>query len=43
MIKFVSKSVNDTIEFASKLASKLEIGDIIVLSGDLGSRQDQIY
>ena len=37
MNKFVSKSENDTIEFASNLASLLKNGDIIVLSGDLGS------
>ena len=34
---FVSKSENDTIEFANNLASLLKNGDIIVLSGDLGS------
>jgi len=37
MDKFVSKSENDTIEFACNLASLLKNGDIIVLSGDLGS------
>lgn len=37
MNKFVSKSENDTIEFANNLASLLKNGDIIVLSGDLGS------
>ncbi|MBR3720566.1 MAG: tRNA (adenosine(37)-N6)-threonylcarbamoyltransferase complex ATPase subunit type 1 TsaE [Clostridia bacterium] len=37
MNKFVSKSENDTIEFANSLASLLKNGDIIVLSGDLGS------
>ena len=34
---FKSKSENDTKEFAKKFASKLKIGDAIVLSGDLGS------
>ena len=37
MNKFVSKSENDTIEFAKTIASLLKNGDIIVLSGDLGS------
>lgn len=37
MNEFVSKSENDTIEFANNLASLLKNGDIIVLSGDLGS------
>ena len=37
MNKFVSKSENETIEFANNLASLLKNGDIIVLSGDLGS------
>lgn len=34
---FYSKSENDTKEFAKKIASKLKVGDVIVLSGDLGS------
>lgn len=37
MDKFVSKSENDTIEFANRIAGLLKNGDIIVLSGDLGS------
>jgi tRNA threonylcarbamoyladenosine biosynthesis protein TsaE len=37
MNRFVSKSENDTIEFANRLANFLKNGDIIVLSGDLGS------
>ncbi len=37
MYKYVSKSENDTINFACKLAKLLKKGDIIVLSGDLGS------
>ena len=32
-----SNSENETKEFASKFASKLNKGDVIVLSGDLGS------
>ena len=37
MNKFISKSESDTIEFANHMASLLKNGDIIVLSGDLGS------
>lgn len=34
---FISNSENDTKQFANNLASKLNIGDIIVLTGELGS------
>ena len=34
---FTSNSENDTKKFAENLASKLNIGDVIVLTGDLGS------
>lgn len=37
MYNFVSHSEDDTMSFANKLASKLKTGDVIVLSGDLGS------
>lgn len=37
MYKFISKSEKDTINFADKLAAKLKNGDIIVLTGELGS------
>lgn len=37
MIRFISKCEQDTIEFASKFASKLIKKDIVVLSGELGS------
>lgn len=37
MIRFISKCEQDTIECASKFASKLENKDIVVLSGELGS------
>lgn len=37
MIHFISKCEEDTIEFASKFASKLNKKDIVVLSGELGS------
>lgn len=35
--KFISKSENDTKNFAKKLASKLKLKDVIVLTGELGS------
>ena len=34
---YISNSENDTKSFAKNLASKLQKGDIIVLTGDLGS------
>ena len=37
MYNFISNSETDTMNFARLLASKLRIGDIIVLTGDLGS------
>lgn len=37
MYTFISNSENDTMKFANLLASKLKIGDTVVLSGDLGS------
>jgi len=37
MEKYVSQSEQDTISFASNFASKLNKGDVIVLSGELGS------
>lgn len=37
MYNFISKSEKDTINFAKQLASKLHKGDIIVLTGELGS------
>ena len=36
-IKFTSHSETETMDFAFNLASKLNIGDIIVLSGNLGA------
>ncbi len=35
--KLISNSETDTKEFAKSMASKLHIGDVVVLSGDLGS------
>ena len=43
MYKFISYSEKETICFAKKLSSMLKIGDIIILSGDLGSRKNKIY
>ncbi len=37
MYKYISHSENETKQIASMLASKLQSGDIVVLSGDLGS------
>lgn len=37
MYNFISKCEEDTKSFACNLASKLDNGDLIVLSGDLGS------
>lgn len=37
MYKFISKSEEDTINFASDFANNLKTGDIIILSGELGS------
>lgn len=37
MHSFISHSESDTINFAKKIASQLTKGNIIVLSGDLGS------
>ena len=37
MYKFISKSEEDTINFASNFAKNLKTGDIIILSGELGS------
>lgn len=35
--EYISKSEEDTINFASQFASKLQLGNIIILSGDLGA------
>lgn len=37
MYNFLSKSPEDTLEFAKKFAESLKTGDVIVLIGDLGS------
>lgn len=40
MEKFISKSEQDTINFAKELAKNLKKGNIIVLTGELGSRKN---
>ena len=35
--EYISRSSDETMNFAQNLASKLGIGDVIVLNGDLGS------
>lgn len=35
--EYISKSEEDTINFASQFASQLQLGNIIILSGDLGA------
>lgn len=37
MQKYISKSEEDTINFANSFAKTLKIGDIVILSGELGS------
>ena len=37
MERFISNSENDTKQFAKEFAKKINIGDVIVLTGDLGS------
>ncbi len=37
MYKFISKKEDDTIAFANRLSSNLQNGDVIVLTGELGS------
>ncbi|MBQ9658127.1 MAG: tRNA (adenosine(37)-N6)-threonylcarbamoyltransferase complex ATPase subunit type 1 TsaE [Clostridia bacterium] len=36
-LEYISHSEQDTMDFAKNLASKLSVGDIIVLNGDLGA------
>ena len=40
MHQFISKSENETIAFAEKLATKLDTGVVVVLNGELGSRKN---
>lgn len=41
-MNIISKSEKDTIELGKKIASKLNLGDIIVLTGDLGSGKTKL-
>ena len=41
-MKIISNSENDTIELGKKIASKLEKGLVIVLTGDLGSGKTKL-
>ncbi len=38
MVEIISHSEEDTKKIAKNIATYLQIGDIVVLSGDLGSR-----
>ena len=42
LLKIVSSNLNDTLSFGKKLASKLSIGDVVVLSGELGSGKTKL-
>ncbi len=41
-MEYFSKSEEDTIELGKKIASKLKKGDVIVLTGDLGSGKTKL-
>lgn len=43
METFISKSEQDTIDFAKNFAKTLKTGDIVVLSGELRVWKNQIY
>ena len=43
MYNFVTKNEDDTKLLAYNLASILKKGDVIVLTGELGSRKNKIY
>ena len=40
MFEYISQKEQDTIMLAKKIASNLKIGDIIILTGDLGARKN---
>lgn len=42
MEEIISNSPEETIEYGKKIASNLKIGDVIVLSGDLGSGKTKL-
>lgn len=41
-MEYISNSENETIEFGKKLASQLHTGDIVVLTGELGSGKTKL-
>ncbi len=41
-MEYISKSENETIELGKKIASQIKKGDIIVLTGDLGSGKTKL-
>ena len=43
MKKIILNSEQETIELGKKFASRLEKGDVIVLTGELRVRKNQIY
>lgn len=43
METFISRSEQDTIDFAKNFAKNLKTGDIVVLSGELRVWKNQIY
>ena len=42
LLKIFSSNLNDTLSFGKKLASKLSNGDVVVLSGELGSGKTKL-
>ena len=42
LLKITSSNPNDTLSFGKKLASKLSNGDVVVLSGELGSGKTKL-
>ncbi len=43
MTTYISKNEQDTKDFAKNFAKNLKKGDVIVLSGELGSRKNKVY
>ncbi len=41
-MEYISNSENETIEFGKKLASQLHTGDIVILTGELGSGKTKL-
>jgi len=42
MKKYITNNETETIDFAYNFAKNLKKGDIIILSGELGSRENKI-